>query len=100
MAVERGDSNSVLAKRFDNRVHFLSGENKVPRDRRLAVTCWLEIECCCNAHRIWHWHSVFYDFVGRSEEHTSELQSHHDLVCRLLLEKKKKAVIMKQLYYT
>ena len=25
-----------------------------------------------------------------SEEHTSELQSHHDLVCRLLLEKKKK----------
>ena len=26
---------------------------------------------------------------GESEEHTSELQSHHDLVCRLLLEKKK-----------
>src|SRR5438132_7137801 len=26
----------------------------------------------------------------RSEEHTSELQSHSDLVCRLLLEKKKK----------
>src|SRR6266540_1390953 len=27
----------------------------------------------------------------RSEEHTSELQSHHDLVCRLLLEKKKQS---------
>src|SRR5208283_5718129 len=27
---------------------------------------------------------------SRSEEHTSELQSHHDIVCRLLLEKKKK----------
>src|SRR5437667_12631698 len=27
--------------------------------------------------------------LPRSEEHTSELQSHHDLVCRLLLEKKK-----------
>src|SRR5437667_7740433 len=27
---------------------------------------------------------------ARSEEHTSELQSHHDLVCRLLLEKKKR----------
>src|SRR6266540_2142860 len=26
--------------------------------------------------------------LDRSEEHTSELQSHHDLVCRLLLEKK------------
>src|SRR5260221_9460748 len=29
-------------------------------------------------------------FTRRSEEHTSELQSHSDLVCRLLLEKKKK----------
>src|SRR5215204_6337742 len=29
-------------------------------------------------------------FADRSEEHTSELQSHSDLVCRLLLEKKKK----------
>src|SRR5690349_22645049 len=28
--------------------------------------------------------------LGRSEEHTSELQSRRDLVCRLLLEKKKK----------
>src|SRR5438034_8558959 len=27
--------------------------------------------------------------ITRSEEHTSELQSHSDLVCRLLLEKKK-----------
>jgi len=29
------------------------------------------------------------DMHSRSEEHTSELQSHPDLVCRLLLEKKK-----------
>src|SRR5260221_8489016 len=29
---------------------------------------------------------------GRSEEHTSELQSHSDLVCRLLLEKKKETL--------
>src|SRR5204863_8187527 len=29
---------------------------------------------------------------GRSEEHTSELQSRRDLVCRLLLEKKKQKV--------
>src|SRR5437667_5350755 len=33
----------------------------------------------------------------RSEEHTSELQSHHDLVCRLLLEKKKKKHTMHSL---
>src|SRR6266496_5873175 len=31
--------------------------------------------------------------AGRSEEHTSELQSRRDLVCRLLLEKKKKEQI-------
>src|SRR5438034_8537224 len=31
----------------------------------------------------------------RSEEHTSELQSHSDLVCRLLLEKKKKKQLQK-----
>src|SRR4051812_9352312 len=31
--------------------------------------------------------------IGRSEEHTSELQSHVNLVCRLLLEKKKMAVL-------
>ena len=30
------------------------------------------------------------EIISRSEEHTSELQSHSDLVCRLLLEKKKK----------
>src|SRR5438034_5272620 len=32
--------------------------------------------------------------TSRSEEHTSELQSHSDLVCRLLLEKKKKKKII------
>src|SRR6266536_6522406 len=40
------------------------------------------------------WHSVVppshCPTCGRSEEHTSELQSRVDLVCRLLLEKKKK----------
>src|SRR6266540_4766919 len=33
--------------------------------------------------------SLSFQPSERSEEHTSELQSHHDLVCRLLLEKKK-----------
>src|SRR5207247_3265138 len=34
----------------------------------------------------------------RSEEHTSELQSRVDLVCRLLLEKKKNKEVKKQIY--
>src|SRR5438034_8167380 len=33
--------------------------------------------------------SIGFGVDSRSEEHTSELQSHSDLVCRLLLEKKK-----------
>src|SRR5437773_3964936 len=38
---------------------------------------------------------------NRSEEHTSELQSHHDLVCRLLLEKKKRMILAtKEGYYS
>src|SRR6266516_7164338 len=38
----------------------------------------------------WVDHSpVACHFRGRSEEHTSELQSPYDIVCRLLLEKKK-----------
>src|SRR2546430_7773327 len=35
---------------------------------------------------------------GRSEEHTSELQSQSNLVCRLLLEKKKKTVLLRGYY--
>src|SRR5437667_8275869 len=34
----------------------------------------------------------------RSEEHTSELQSHHELVCRLLLEKKKRRLHRRSLH--
>src|SRR6267142_7231350 len=37
---------------------------------------------------LWLWASCLA--VARSEEHTSELQSHVNLVCRLLLEKKNK----------
>src|SRR5260221_8153701 len=43
----------------------------------------------------WRARTASHAWIGwpgphRSEEHTSELQSHSDLVCRLLLEKKKK----------
>src|SRR5256885_13221996 len=48
------------------------------------------------AHKIFaHPVGLHEDMVGpwRSEEHTSELQSPCNLVCRLLLEKKKKTMI-------
>src|SRR5260221_5260794 len=46
---------------------------------------------------------IFDEGMWRSEEHTSELQSHSDLVCRLLLEKKKTTcttTFMSTNYYT
>src|SRR2546429_6439072 len=39
------------------------------------------------------WKTVAYGEDGRSEEHTSELQSRLHLVCRLLLEKKKNTTL-------
>src|SRR5699024_12745597 len=41
---------------------------------------------------------VDYLRPARSEEHTSELQSRFDLVCRLLLEKKKKIVVITSIF--
>src|SRR2546430_5562065 len=49
---------------------------------RTALFCWLYARRRRAAAR-WDW--------ARSEEHTSELQSQSNLVCRLLLEKKKKS---------
>src|SRR5438132_8459125 len=48
--------------------------------------------------QILHVHpSTLTGILKRSEEHTSELQSHSDLVCRLLLEKKKNNSIVSSL---
>src|SRR5438034_7940051 len=52
--------------------------NKAPRRRCSTRDCPVPGACAAPGNH------------ERSEEHTSELQSHSDLVCRLLLEKKKK----------
>src|SRR5690349_22867102 len=44
--------------------------------------------------------SIGHSLGERSEEHTSELQSRRDLVCRLLLEKKKKQDMSRSIEYT
>src|SRR5260370_26217286 len=46
-----------------------------------------------SAHVAWRdLHARIISHAFRSEEHTSELQSHLNLVCRLLLEKKKRII--------
>src|SRR5439155_17937978 len=56
----------------------------VPEVSRLSLVC-LATTPLWQRERRCYWLS----FPGRSEEHTSELQSRGHLVCRLLLEKKK-----------
>src|SRR5256885_6933696 len=56
------------------------------------------IQVVDNILQIFNPYSILYlsnKFYSRSEEHTSELQSPCNLVCRLLLEKKKKITITK-----
>src|SRR5438034_7822460 len=72
-------------------IYTLSLHDALPISRPRAGTrgCGRSVRCapprlpCRSSHRA-------SPAPARSEEHTSELQSHSDLVCRLLLEKKKK----------
>src|SRR2546430_7424194 len=65
---------TTLFRSYDRTMHFI-GNHRAVIDGDSA-TC----ETYCFAHHI----------TGRSEEHTSELQSQSNLVCRLLLENKNK----------
>src|SRR5438034_8749589 len=56
-----------------------------PCSRPTSATCCSAPSCC----RSW---TTSPRCTTRSEEHTSELQSHSDLVCRLLLEKKNRPI--------
>src|SRR5699024_11418568 len=60
-----------------------------------ANCTWVKSNCSINSTRAYlpftstRSPALFIEANKRSEEHTSELQSRFDLVCRLLLEKKK-----------
>src|SRR5580698_11363608 len=64
----------------------VTGDIKPDPDRD-AVRAWLHANCRDPHPREIRWWPA--RTLDRSEEHTSELQSHVNLVCRLLLEKKK-----------
>src|SRR2546421_5390780 len=54
----------------------------------------------CTGENVLHLLPDSIDAGHRSEEHTSELQSRSDLVCRLLLEKKKKQINVERVLQT
>src|ERR1700686_4652098 len=43
--------DSVLSQRFDDRIDLSSKQYEISSDRRLAVTCRLEVQGCGYAHR-------------------------------------------------
>src|SRR5699024_12678207 len=67
----------------------------LPKEQQQALFDTMELEDCTPSHaqaikmRKFAEAGKLNEDVIRSEEHTSELQSRFDLVCRLLLEKKK-----------
>src|SRR5688572_32635056 len=64
-----------------------------PRCARVSAISTRASPICCNRPlRERSRHARSNRRVDRSEEHTSELQSQSNLVCRLLLEKKKKKI--------
>src|SRR5204862_1238788 len=69
--------------------HLLQGAARIVQHPRRYNAYWVHLVWAAYIFEyaaLWWW----YEFGFRSEEHTSELQSRRDLVCRLLLEKKKK----------
>src|SRR5690349_21635852 len=57
---------------------------------KATPSCWPAVSKNSGSARSMEGSLWFAEMRDRSEEHTSELQSRRDLVCRLLLEKKKK----------
>src|SRR5437588_5072740 len=66
------------------------GRLRCPRRRRRLTACNPSSLTCRRSLAVVRTPAPESTRRPRSEEHTSELQSHSDLVCRLLLEKKKK----------
>src|SRR5699024_11577473 len=71
--------NEALIARAE---HGIYGYTFISEDIKENVTNWIK-----EKHN-WDVKTDWLTFSPRSEEHTSELQSRFDLVCRLLLEKK------------
>src|SRR2546422_7225872 len=81
-----------ISQSFAEHTWSVTGYLATPMPARLCFVEMSEISQCLNGLLRLRApeHSVKKARLGRSEEHTSELQSRLHLVCRLLLEQKKK----------
>src|SRR2546427_1757851 len=84
-AAKRGLRRSMRTPYRRSWMKFSSGIGNLP-----SGAPWPFGELGLGARRLVGYEGVTRGCSGRSEEHTSELQSQSNLVCRLLLEKKKK----------
>src|SRR5437667_3866064 len=69
------------------RVHENPDLEKLAEYREFALSFNYKVGDLTHRHEL---QRLLAAITGKPEEHTSELQSHHDLVCRLLLEKQKR----------
>src|SRR5690606_40580058 len=77
----------IATTSIDYILNILSPSNYAEFDRLLKKEGKL-IKVIPNSDYLKELRGIFYEDKERSEEHTSELQSRENLVCRLLLEKK------------
>src|SRR5438034_8106689 len=83
-------NSTLLTTKTTMRLHqTLSGVARLVLPSPRRGVGWVRTKTIEERFRRGRWLS--HETPPRSEEHTSELQSHSDLVCRLLLEKKKKS---------
>src|SRR2546430_10781506 len=75
---------------FRSRTVFFPAHTKQRVDDWICRSCsYLRLHCVAESP----------ERSARSEEHTSELQSQSNIVCRLLLEKKKKDTVSRRIIY-
>src|SRR5690242_21919759 len=86
----RRDLHSFPTRRSSDLAARSISSRPVTRRQAMRATSWISSSYDRPAARAALGKQELARGSGRSEEHTSELQSHVNLVCRLLLEKKKK----------
>src|SRR5947207_11707992 len=87
--LSRVQSDVMTRLDAEERVSLATWVRELFEDRRRVLLTSMSVMATCLLVVFGLCRLLTLGTVGRSEEHTSELQSHSDLVCRLLLEKKK-----------